>query len=526
MANEIAAEGRLSKRNLWGYSMGGVGRDMVYALVNAQLFTCALLTKGLSAANMLTMSLIIIVCRIFDACNDPLMGAIIEITRTKWGKFKPWIMIGCVTNVVVVLAMFLAPLSGDNYVIFFIFAYLLWGITFTMNDISYWGMMPSLTSNEKDRNNISTLSNITAGIGNVSVTLLFPILAYGDLAIGNSAQTGSIVMSIFFCVMFIACQTMTCFVVKENPLPPKAINAPKPSLKKMIKVLFKNDQLLWTALTMLLYNPGGAILTSSMLSIFLYIRFGYQGMLVTIFVVLSGLSAAAMVFYPLIAKKYTRKQISTVSVILVVVSYTILLFIGLFAKTNVTLFGYNIVFYIMAISGLGASLGQTMFYMVQTVSMQNCVEYNEWKTGERAEGSIFSLRPFMAKMSSAIVQGIVSLTFFALAITDVTQKISDIENEATLGTITAEEKSSEIASILATVPESTSKWLIIVLTVAPMLFIVSGLIVYLTKFKLTEKRYAEICKEIEERKVQENTEEETTSDDIVTEENPTEENID
>ena len=141
-----------------------------------------------------------------------------------------------------------------------------------------------------------------------------------------------------------------------------------------------------------------------------------------------------------------------------------------------------------------------MFYMVQTVSMQNCVEYNEWKTGERAEGSIFSLRPFMAKMSSAIVQGIVSLTFFALAITDVTQKISDIENEATLGTITAEEKSSEIASILATVPESTSKWLIIVLTVAPMLFIVSGLIVYLTKFKLTEKRYAEICEEIEAKK--------------------------
>ena len=526
MAQEGIMEERLSKRNLWGYSLGGVGRDMVYALVNAQLFTCALLTKGLTAANMLTMSLIIIICRIFDACNDPLMGAIIEVTRTKWGKFKPWIMIGCITNIGVVLALFLVPLYGDAYVIFFIFAYLLWGITFTMNDISYWGMMPSLTSNEKDRNNISTLSNITAGIGNVSVTLLFPILAYGDHAIGNSAQTGSIVMAIIFCVMFFGCQLMTSLVVKEKPLAPSLPNAPKPSLKKMFKVLFKNDQVLWIALTMLLYNPGGAILTSAMLSIFLYIRFGYQGMLVTIFVVLSGMSAVVMVFYPLIAKKFSRKQISTVSVIIVVVSYTIMLFIGLFAKTSATLFGYNIIFYLLAISGLGASLGQTMFYMVQTVSMQNCVEYNEWKTGERAEGAIFSLRPFMAKMSSAIVQGIVSLTFFALAITDVTQEISNIENDATLGLITAEEKSTQIASILATVPESTSKWLIVVLTVAPMLFIVAGLIVYLAKFKLTEKTYAQICKEIEERNVQETSEDETTSDEIVTKESPIEENID
>ena len=102
MASTTTLNSRLSKRNLWGYSSGGVGRDLVYNLVNAQLFTCALLTKGLTATNMITMSIIIIACRIFDACNDSLMGAIIEMTRTKWGKFKPWILSGAISNAVVV----------------------------------------------------------------------------------------------------------------------------------------------------------------------------------------------------------------------------------------------------------------------------------------------------------------------------------------------------------------------------------------------------------------------------------------
>ena len=491
----VMGEEKLSKRNLWSYSLGGIGRDMVYNLVNAQLFTCLLLTKNLSAANMIAISLIMIVCRIFDACNDPIMGGIIEITRTKWGKFKPWIMIGAITNVCVVFSMFFVPLKGDAYVIFFIFAYLLWGITYTMNDISYWGMLPSLTSNQKDRDTISTFATLFAGIGAGISVVLFPTLAYGSTAIGGSATTGSTVMCILFCCAFIGCQTMTCFVVKEKPLPPKNPNAEKPSLGKMFKVLFKNHQLLWASLAMLFYNVGGAILTSSILSIFIFLRFGYEGFLVTLFVIISSVSSGVMIFYPLLTRKFKRKQISTFSVILATCSYALMLIIGLCWQSN-----SMICFALLAASGFGAAIGQTMHYMVLTVSIENCVEYNEVMTGDRAEGSIFSLRPFMAKMGSAIVQGIVSLTFAALAITDITNKISNIENEATLGQISEEIKAANIKDILGQVASSTPNWLLVVLTVAPILFLVSSLAVYLTRYKITEDKYAELLKTIEERK--------------------------
>ena len=157
-------------------------------------------------------------------------------------------------------------------------------------------------------------------------------------------------------------------------------------------------------------------------------------------------------------------------------------------------------FALLAASGFGAAIGQTMHYMVLTVSIENCVEYNEVMTGDRAEGSIFSLRPFMAKMGSAIVQGIVSLTFAALAITTITQQISNIENDATIGAITEEMKASQIADILSEVAASTPNWLLVVLTVAPVLFLVSSLAVYLTRYKITEDKYAELLQTIEERK--------------------------
>ena len=496
MAENVAVSGdKLPKRTLFGYSLGGIGRDMVYNLINAQLFTCLLLTKDLTAANMITLSLIMIVCRIFDACNDPIMGGIIEITRTKWGKFKPWIMIGVLTNVCVVMAMFFVPLKGDAYVIFFIFAYLLWGITYTMNDISYWGMLPSLTSNVKDRDTISTFATLCSGIGAGLSVILFPTLAYGSTAIGGNANTGSTVMCVLFCAMFIGCQTMTCFVVKEKPLPPKDPNAPKPSLGRMFKVLFKNHQLLWASLSMLFYNVGSAILTSSILSIFIFLRFGYEGFLVTLFVVISSISAGVMIFYPLLTRKFTRKQISTFSVILAAVSYSLILIIGLcWQSDSIACFA------LLAISGFGAAIGQTMHYMVLTISIENCVEYNEVMTGDRAEGSIFSLRPFMAKMGSAIVQGIVSLTFAALAITTITQQISNVENDATLGIITEEVKASKISDILAGVASSVPNWLLVVMTMAPVVFLVSSLVVYLLKYKITEEKYAELLKTIEERK--------------------------
>ena len=94
------------KKNLLMYPLGTVGRDMVYALFANFLLTFVLITKSLTAAQLTAITAIMVAARIFDALNDPLMGNIIERTRTRWGKFKPWLLIGGITSSIVVIAAF------------------------------------------------------------------------------------------------------------------------------------------------------------------------------------------------------------------------------------------------------------------------------------------------------------------------------------------------------------------------------------------------------------------------------------
>lgn len=495
-------EERLSKRNLWGYSMGGIGRDMVYQLVNTALMTFMLITKELDAAMVSTITIIFLVCRIFDGCNDPFMGAVIERTRTKFGKFKPWMMIGMITNIVVVCLLFFVDLKGWSWVIFFGFMYLLWGITYTMNDISYWGMMPSLASNPEDRNNISTLANIGAGVGAglaIGATSLF---TYGDLAnsiFGTSTNAYHIIAAVI-CAIFAGCQIMTFLVVKEKPLPPlqPRVKGEEGPLKKIFKTIFKNDQLLVTAGSMLMYNVGAAVL-NLFATYFVWFRYGYQGTLVTVFSLLTACSAVIIIVYPWMSKRMSRRKIATISFSTIIIGYSLLLILGLitgFALEQGSK-ADSIVFYFIAISGAIAFFGQTLFYQVLTISIANTVEYNDYKTGERNEGAIFSVRPFMAKMASAIGVGIQGLGLVVLGISDITNQISKIENEAYSSGGTTDV--ARITEILNGADDSISQWLIVFMSVIPMLFIIGAFILYMLKYNISEEKYEEICAAIAER---------------------------
>ncbi len=505
-ATTMPGEERLSKRNLWGYSMGGIGRDMVYQLVNTALITYIYVSKNLTPAQAFAITMIFLGCRIFDGCNDPLMGAIIEKTRTRFGKFKPWMMIGMITNIAVIFGLFFCPLTGKEYVIFFAFFYLLWGITYTMNDISYWGMMPSLSSNPTDRNNLSTLANIGAGLGAgiaIGATSLF---GYGDLA--NSIFGGAIkayrVICVVICVFFAACQTMTFFVVKEKPLPPIDKNAPKEKgtgLMKIFKVIFHNDQLLAIAGSMLCYNVGALVL-NLFATYWVWVRFGYQGTLVTIFSLLTACSAVVIIIYPILAKKFTRKKIITLSFITVCLGYGLMLILGL---TTGAFLGRgssadSICFYFIAICGTIAFFGQTLFYQVQTISIANTVEYNEYKTGSRDEGAIFAVRPFMAKMASALGVGIQGVGLLAVGFYSISQDISAQENLVYQGATTSEDAAGIIGNMLQGVDPVVSQWMLVFMTVIPMLFIIAAYIIFMKKFNIDEVKYEEICNTIAARK--------------------------
>ena len=136
MSAQEKTAGGLSRRNLWADPVGTVGRDMAGCMFTNYLLTYVLFTKTLTSVQFACISVIMVAARVFDAFNDPIMGNVVEATRTRWGKFKPWIAIGGVLSVIVFITSFSTTLQGWAYVAAFGLLYFAYRVLFTMNDIA------------------------------------------------------------------------------------------------------------------------------------------------------------------------------------------------------------------------------------------------------------------------------------------------------------------------------------------------------------------------------------------------------
>lgn len=201
---------KIRKRNLWMFPLGTVGRDMMYNLVTNFLLTYILFTKGLNAAQLGAITAIMVAARVFDALNDPIMGNIIEMTRTKWGKFKPWLVIGIALSCVVVTMVFSTNLKGWNFVILFGVFYFCYSIAYTMHDISYWGMVPALSSDANARDQYTSRATLFAGIGGTLAGIVIPMVTTGAGTIGGSATIAYKVVAIVICILAPA---FLCFTI-------------------------------------------------------------------------------------------------------------------------------------------------------------------------------------------------------------------------------------------------------------------------------------------------------------------------
>lgn len=495
MSTLAKTNGNYFRRNKWVYSLGGVGRDLAYSLYTYFLLTFILYTKGVTSAQFATISGIMIVCRIWDGINDPIMGGIIENTRSKFGKFKPWILIGSVTNAIVLILIYTLPLKGNAFVIAFTFLYLIWDITYTMNDIGYWSMLPSLTSEPRERDVITSMANLFAGLGTILANGLVPILTVGTHAIGNSAVTGYKVISIVIGLVFIGCQASVCAGVKEKPLAIQQ-KEEKIGFKQMVKIIFNNKQVLWTAIILLFVNMSGALLTAFGTN-YIYLSYGYEGSFTTIFVVFYGAaSGLSFVLYPMLTKKFTRNQIVKMSFIATILGYICFFLTGTFIKN------INLSFYILCAEALFIGLGYSLFYLIGAIFLSNTIEYNEFMTGERNEALIFSVRPFMAKLSSSLQQVIVMVVYLAVGLTDITNKISDAENLAMSSPElwTVEYKADYIAGVLSEASGGMTLALRCVMAILPVVFMAIGYYVTMRKYKIDEKEYDRILSELDKRK--------------------------
>ena len=159
----------------------------------------------------------------------------------------------------------------------------------------------------------------------------------------------------------------------------------------------------------------------------------------------------------------------------------------------------NVKFILITLGYMLANFGQYGFYLIMMISIMNTVEYNEYEHGVRDEAIIGSLRPFLTKMASALTVAIANLTYITFGILKYTNGISEYEQAANAGEITAEAKADAITQLLSSVQNGQSLGLLVVMTVLPFLLMYASYVLYKKKYILDEAEYERICTEIKAR---------------------------
>lgn len=185
----MAEKRSLSGVEKFAYGIGAVGKDMVYMLSASYVLYYF---QDIMGVNAIAMGIILLIARVFDAFNDPIMGVIVAKTKTRWGKFRPWLLIGTITNTVLLILMFSAPptASAKGIVAYAAVTYIMWGVTYTMMDIPYWSMVPAFTESGKEREGLSALARSCAGVGSALVTIVtvMAVAALGSKAAANNSD--------------------------------------------------------------------------------------------------------------------------------------------------------------------------------------------------------------------------------------------------------------------------------------------------------------------------------------------------
>ncbi|MBO4508229.1 MAG: MFS transporter [Spirochaetaceae bacterium] len=483
----------IKKRNLWFYPLGTVGRDMIYTMFTSFIFLYVLYTKELTDGQVVAITMIMVAARIFDAFNDPIMGNIIERTRTKWGKFKPWLLIGSISTSIVVYLAFNTKLTGWAFVTFFGIIYFLYSITFTMNDISYWGMVPAVSRTSDSRNQFTSRATLFAGVGSTLAGLMIPMLTAGTLQLSGNASAAYGIIALVIGILSPLFVLFTLFGVKENRDDMEK-PADKVSFKLIADTIFGNDQLRWMVLIYLLHQIGNNIIVGGIGANYVYFRYGYEGGLYSLFSTV-GMAATAllMIFYPAISRKLSRKTFLKVLLYVAIVGCILMLVSGLIMPANMA------GFWVLTIGYMLLAFGLYGYHLVLMISIFNTVEYNELKKGSRREGIITSIRPFITKLGCALVVVITSLCYLLFRVTDYTNQIAGFEQAANQNLISTETKNAEIAKVIMNVGKGQSIGMLLFMVIVPFALLLISYLLYKRFYKLDEAKYAEIVSELEKR---------------------------
>ncbi len=453
---------RLSIKEKISYGLGAVGKDMVYMLSASYILYYY---QDILGVNAIAMGVILMIARVFDAFNDPIMGVVVAKTRTRWGKFRPWLLIGTITNAVILYIMFSAPpaLNGSGLIAYAAITYILWGVTYTMMDIPFWSMIPAFTEGGKEREGLTTLARSCAGVGSAVVTIITMKCVY-VLGQGNERE-GFRWFALIIAVLFIAFTVFACITIKEK----STVDVESPSVKQMFKALVQNDQAMTVVITIVLINCA-LYITSNLLIYFFKYDFGgdtwYNSY--TLFNTFGGAIQilSMMLFFPLLRKFMSTTKVFYVSIVMAIAGYGALLILSFTNMSSV---------YLLFIPGFLVFTAFGMLTVLTTVFLANTVDYGELKNSRRDESVIFSMQTFVVKLASGL----------AALIASVCLTVCNLSNDT-----------SQAAAAGA---ESSVVGLRLTMAVFPIIGLVIAVIIFYRKYILTEEKLEEIAAKLRSR---------------------------
>ena len=456
------------------YSFGNVGQSAFYnalstyfiVYVTSSLFSGV--DKALATKLIGVITGLVVVIRIAEIFIDPLLGNIIDNTKTKWGRFKPWQLIGGTVSAVLLVLVYtglfgLVNVNTTLFIVLFVITFIVLDVFYSLRDISYWGMIPALSSDSHERSTYTALGTFTGSIGYNGITVIvIPIVSYFTWTFTGAKGQGQAGWTSFgFIVALLGLITAwaVAFGTKEstNALRAKAQKNGNPF--EAFKALFQNDQLLWVALSYLLYAIANVATTGVLLFLFKFVLDNQAAYSATgVIALVAGLIMAPL--YPILNKRIPRRYLYIGGMISMIVAYVLL---GLFSTNIVVVFIALVLFYIPG----------TLIQMTAILSLTDSIEYGQLKNGKRNEAVTLSVRPMLDKIAGACSNGIVGAVAIAAGM---------------IGSATA-------ADMTAANIHTFKVWAFYV----PLAVIILSGVVFLLKVKITEKMHADIVKQLEEQ---------------------------
>ncbi len=373
------------------------------------------------------LAALLLVVQIWDAVNDPLIGSLIDADRRQYknGKFKAYVFLGACGLLVAGAAVFL-PFPNASVVvkcILFILGYMLWDAFYTVANVPYGSMLSLITEDAGERSSLSTWRSLGAAVGNVIPMIILPMLiwkkefnpdgtpminpetdAQVETLLGERVFFAALIMGIlgFFCFMFMI--KKITLRVDENTV--KTNDTQKFNIIKAFGNFMKNRPAVGAtvaAMAMFMGMQSANTATTVMFATY----FG-QAQLSGL-VMLAG-NAPMFLFMPFIKKlvtKFGKKEACSAGALVSIVGSLVLLVFPMLENKTTALIVYVLGLCIF-------SLGLGVYMCVTWALMADAIDYNEWKTGSREEGTVYSLHSFFRKLAQGIGPSIVLLLMGAV----------------------------------------------------------------------------------------------------------------